>query len=402
MRKIINDLINDLVKWLGDLMSAASGLLKEFKGNPVIRQIGENIRKSFASFFSYLGSFFKKTDLAHVALWSVAGVLIFSVLSVAVFFEIADRWDKRSYLVNIPNGYGASQVGDLLLYKGIITNRYSFNILVSVFGLESGIQAGAYRFSPSMGLGSIVLKLKNGDIISPPLAKVVFPEGTSIYKMGMRLKDSGVGDGESFKYLVENATPPELVEKFPFLKGVQTESLEGYLFPDTYYLPYEITVPALRDLMLSRFSAVVMPVWNIGANDTRLSLHEIVTLASIIEKEAAVDEERAIISSVFHNRLRKRMYLSADPTVKYALSEYRKPTKKVYYIDLEVDSPYNTYKNLGLPPGPICNPGLASIKAAIYPALTDYLYFVARRDGTHVFSETWQEHERAKISVRGK
>jgi UPF0755 protein len=133
-----------------------------------------------------------------------------------------------------------------------------------------------------------------------------------------------------------------------------------------------------------------------------MSPYEILTLASIIEKEAGIEEERPIISSVFHNRIKKRMYLSADPTIKYALSQVRRPTKKVYYIDLEIDSPYNTYRHLGLPPGPICNPGLASIRAAIFPAKTDYLYFVARGDGTHIFSKTWQEHERAKILARGK
>jgi UPF0755 protein len=391
-------------------------MVRELSKNPLVLRFfddaGRGVAKSFNSFLNgakkSLTSIYRGArslsglDLRHFFVWSAVGLIFLSLLFVAVFFQVGNRWDDKLYTVNIPNGYGVYQVSNLLLDMGIIDNRYSFNLMISMLGLEDRIKAGVYKFSPSMGMGSIVWKLKVGDVISPPLARIVFPEGTSVYRMGLLLKREGLADGEKFKNYIDNAISGDLASRFSFLEKIPTGSLEGYLFPDTYLVPYDISNALFRDMMLSRFSAVIMPLWKKSSADTSMSLHEIVTLASIVEKEAAVEEERAIISSVFHNRLKKRMYLGADPTVKYALSPFRKPTKKVFYIDLEVDSPYNTYKNLGLPPGPICNPGLASVKAAIYPAQTDYLYFVARKDGTHIFSKTWQEHERAKITARGK
>lgn len=145
--------------------------------------------------------------------------------------------------------------------------------------------------------------------------------------------------------------------------------------------------------MLNRFEELVLPFWEKAKKDTSYTLHEIITLASIIEKEAQKKSERKIISSVYHNRLNKKMFLAACPTIKYALDW---PTKKVYYEQLDVKSPYNTYKNKGLPPGPIANPGIESIKAAVYPAKTNYYYFVAKKDGSHIFSSTFQGHQQGR------
>jgi len=148
--------------------------------------------------------------------------------------------------------------------------------------------------------------------------------------------------------------------------------------------------------MVSRFEEMVLPVWEKRPNNTKYTLHEILTLASIIEKEAQKPEERPIIASVFYNRLNKGMPLAADPTIKYALE---RPSKKVYNNQLEVDSPYNTYKRVGLPPGPICNPGVESIKAVLYPAKTNYYFFVAAKDGSHLFTRTFEEHQKARVKV---
>jgi UPF0755 protein len=157
----------------------------------------------------------------------------------------------------------------------------------------------------------------------------------------------------------------------------------------------------MANLMLTRFNKVVMTYWrkNYRRMSTRYSLHDILTLASIIEKEAAKESERPLISSVFHNRLRIRMRLGADPTIKYVLE---RPGKIVSYDDLKINSPYNTYRHYGLPPGPICNPGLSSVKAAMFPAKSDYLYFVARADGSHIFSKTLSEHQAAQQQTRGE
>ena len=417
MMKSFYDLIADILGFLKDLVLEIGDMINDLKKDPVVSRVTDDVKGFFGSFFSSVGravvsgssslkdklSRSKSNEIMfQIVLWgALAGFVLFLMMS-AVVFEVADRWDNNLYTVNIPSGFGAGDVADLLLEKGIIANRYGFNSLMGFYGLENRIQAGVYKFSPSMGLAAVVMKLKKGDVISPPLSRVIFPEGTSIYKMSLILKDQGIGTPENFEQFLDEPILPDLKDKFPFLSGIKNDSLEGYLFPDTYLAPPGISILSLRDMMLSRFASQVMPLWRTAMNDTGLSFNEIITLASIIEKEAAIDEERPIISSVFHNRLNKHMHLSADPTVKYALSEFRRPTKRVYYIDLEVNSPYNTYKYLGLPPGPICNPGLASIKAAIYPAKTNYLYFVARKDGTHIFSATWQDHERAKVLVRGE
>jgi UPF0755 protein len=415
--KGFSDLIEDLFRWLKEVGEELAGFLKDLSKNPVVQRLLDDLKKAVSASLralwpavkgsteyvqKYFSGFKHKSLIFQFAVSAILSIVVIFVLFSAVLFQVADRFDRRQHLVNIPAGYGARRVADILIDAGIINNRYSYDLMVSFLGLENRIQAGVYKFSPSMPMGKVVWSLKRGEIVAPSMGKIVFPEGMSIYKMGEVLLRNGISDGERFKELVVDASDPDLTSKFPFLKDVKTRSLEGYLFPDTYMIPQDISLTGLRDMMLSRFDRVVMPVWDKSSRDTNLTLHEIVTLASIIEKEAAVDEERALISSVFHNRLSKRMHLGADPTVKYALSEFRKPTKKVFYIDLEIDSPYNTYKYIGLPPGPICNPGLASIVAAIYPAKTDYLYFVARKDGTHIFSVTWQEHEKAKVLVRGQ
>lgn len=408
--KLFFDVLNDLFRFLGRLFSQVIGMTGELVKNPAVKRFFGDLKTLFVWLFRaalfYSARAFRRlsglASLRHVAIVLAAALVIMLLLFSAVAFEVADRFDKKLYSVNIPKGYGASEISDLLIRRGIIDSRYSFNLMVTMFGLENRLQSGFYRLSPSMGLMPVLWKLKEGDIISPPLAKIVFPEGTSTYRVGLIVGDAGLDGEEELKGYRKDPISLELREKFSFLKNVPIDSLEGYLFPDTYLVPYDISPEVMRDLMLSRFAAVIMPFWREASKDTDMSLHEVLTLASIIEKEAAVAEDRPIISSVYHNRLEGGMYLAACPTVKYALSDFRKPTKKVYYIDLEVDSPYNTYKHLGLPPGPICNPGLASIKAAVYPAETDYLYFVARHDGTHIFSKTWQEHERAKITAGRK
>ena len=419
MKPSIYDILKDLFGWMGNSLRDLFGMLCDLRKSPIVARGFEDIKNGIKRLGGSVSSFFSDVfrpkgtgeagsssprlgTVKYVVIGTALGCLIIFILFSAVFFQIGNRWDKRSYLINVPQGFGAAQVSDLLLEKGIIGSTYSFDMLVSMFGIQNRIQSGTYMFSPSMTAGSIVYKLKKGEVTGPPLERVVFPEGTSIYKMGQILKDDGVSNGDIFITLQKDPITPDLLSKFPFLSGIKNDSLEGYLFPDTYLVPQEVSPASLRDLMLSRFASVVMPFWDKAKIDTAMSLHEVLTLASIIEKEAAVDEERPLISSVFRNRLAKGMHLSADPTVKYALSDYRRPTKRVYFIDLQINSPYNTYKFAGLPPGPICSPGLSSIKAAIYPAKTTFLYFVARKDGTHVFSTTWQEHEKAKLMVRGE
>ena len=318
-------------------------------------------------------------------------LLILPLALACVFFQVGNRFDKTLYVINIPKGYGANKVAELLESRGIIDGKYGFNMLINMFRLQNRMQAGTYEFSPNMSLIKIVTKISRGEII---------PEGLSIYKMGQFMEKEGVGDGIAFQGLARNALTSSFLLKYNFLMDIPTDSLEGYLFPDTYLVPSNINTDQMAMLMLSRFNNVIMPYWrkNYRKMKVKLSLHEVLTLASIIEKEAEMPGERPMISSVFHNRLRIRMRLGADPTIKYALE---RPGKVVSYDDLKIDSPYNTYRHYGLPPGPICNPGLSSVKAAMFPESSDYLYFVARADGSHIFTKSLSEHQAAQQQTRG-
>jgi UPF0755 protein len=326
-------------------------------------------------------------------------LLIFPLTIACIFFQVGNRFDRTLYVINIPKGYGANQVAELLESRGIIEGRYGFNMIVNLFRLQNRMQAGTYEFTPNMSLIRIVTKISRGEIIPPMLVKLVFPEGLSIYKMGRFMEKEGVGDGIAFQGLARNALTSSFLLKYSFLMDIPTDSLEGYLFPDTYMVPSNISTEQMAGLMLNRFKNVVMPYWrkNYRKMKVKLSLHDVLTLASIIEKEAEIPGERPLISSVFHNRLRIRMRLGADPTIKYVLE---RPGKIVSYDDLKIESPYNTYRHYGLPPGPICNPGLSSVKAAMFPANSDYLYFVARADGSHIFSKSLVEHQAAQQQTR--
>lgn len=344
--------------------------------------------------FKTLFAAYRRSKLAFLA--SFTAVLFLIIFSLTVPFLAKDRADIELYKTEIPEGASASRIADMLYSQKMIKSRLSFKIFVNLFGYGAELKAGTYYLSPSMDNAKIVSILSNGRA-SGGEKKVTIPEGSSIYKIARILEKNGIkvlnGDLE---FLAYSGLTDDLRSKYPFLSRVPTRSLEGYLFPDTYFLPVSIDRSRLAELMLDRFSEVVVPVFarsKSGGHD----LHRIITLASIIEKESQKDEERPVISSVFYNRLDKGIALRADPTVKYILEN---PTKRVMFEDLKVDSPYNTYLYRGLPPGPICSPGLASIKAAIRPARTDFLYFVSNGDGTHTFSRTWEEHKKAAEKFR--
>lgn len=331
------------------------------------------------------------------------GLIIVGILSLfvaATLFQAADPFDRSQTLIVITKGVTTAGIQDILEENEILREGSSFGFYARLFGFSKHFQAGKYKFSPSDTLIAILLKLKNGDVYVPLPKRiwVTFPEGSSIYKMGEILKKAGVRDYKKFQNLTKEGITEELRQRhWKLFKYMPTESLEGYLYPDTYWFFEEAPIEDLVEVMIIRFEKVVIPFWEKAQKDTKYSLFEIITLASIIEKEAQKARERKIVSSVFHNRLNLNMYLAACPTIKYALE---RPTKIVFYDQLEVDSPYNTYKNRGLPPGPICNPGIESIKAAVYPADTDYCYFVAKKDGSHIFSKTGAEHQRAIQKVK--
>jgi len=327
------------------------------------------------------------------ALWFL---IIFFLFIVALLWP-ANPFNLSSVEVEVPRGSSVQNIQALLQEKGILPRFSCFRLIIKLFGWEKELKAGHYSFSPSDSLPKIVIKLLEGETVPLPQIKITFPEGTSIYKMGIILEENGFEHWQDFQELVNEGVTENLREKhWKIFKYLPSESLEGYLFPDTYLVFKDASARDLAETMIKRFEEVVLPFWEKAKADTKMGLHEILALASIIEKEAQIPEERAKISSVFHNRLRANMPLAADPTIKYALE---RPTKIVYLEQLSVKSPYNTYKRKGLPPGPICNPGLGSIRAAVYPEKTDFYFFVAKPDGSHIFSKTWEEHQKAKKKV---
>jgi UPF0755 protein len=217
------------------------------------------------------------------------------------------------------------------------------------------------------------------------LYRLTIPEGYTIDQIAHEIARQGLGTAEEIQKL---ATDPLVAQSY----AIDAQTLEGYLFPDTYYFPKDVEPRKIIKKMVERFKAQFQPVWEQRAKALSFSVHQIVTLASIIEKETGAPSERPIIASVFHNRLKKKMRLESDPTVIYGIPNFDGNIKRQH---LQTRTPYNTYKIRGLPPGPIANPGSASIEAALYPDQTDFLYFVARKDGSHQFSTNINDHNRA-------
>jgi UPF0755 protein len=295
---------------------------------------------------------------------------------------------KAKYIVGrvcIPVGATSEEIASILCEHKIIGMKQPFVILSKIKGVERKLKAGEYELNNRMSVLEILDKLVRGETVS---SKFTIPEGYTIREIARKLASMGLVREERFIKLCREPWRFHSIQKIP------GETLEGYLFPDTYYVGKGMKAEDIIKLMFRRFWELIGRGESVGrAESLGFTLHEIVILASIIEKEATVEEEKPIISAVFHNRLRKNLPLEADPTILYALGKHK---ERVTYSDLKVPSPYNTYLNPGLPPAPICNPGKTSIKAALNPARVPYLYFVSRGDGTHEFSTTYTQHLRAK------
>jgi len=295
--------------------------------------------------------------------------------------------------VQIPRGASAGDIGRVLAGRGVIRSAFGFRLLAHFAGNSARLHPGAYTLSRSMTPLAVLDKIAKGDAYA---LWITCPEGFTIRQIGERLEAEGAGDAERF-YNQARFGGASFPTSFPH----PSDSLEGYLFPDTYLAlvgePEGKFIQQFIQEMLACFERKVAVPLAADISASGMSLHEIVTLASLIEREAKIPRDRPLVSAVLHNRLRKNMRLECDATVLYALGRHR---NRVLYRDLDVDSPYNTYRYAGLPPGPIANPGLASIQAALHPARVDYLYYVARPDGSHIFSRTFAEHQRARRIVR--
>ena len=289
-------------------------------------------------------------------------------------------------IVHVSQGSTSSDIGDLLSRAAMIRSKQAFTLASRVLGLDQRLQAGDYRLSPGMDLLQIIRQLEAGRVTT---VRVTIPEGLTIQAIAGRLAAAGLVDEERFLELVQD---DRLIygDNGPIQKP--TPSLEGYLFPDTYFFVRNQPEEEIIKRMVHRFTQVAGRAVAESPVPKGFSLHEIVTLASIIEKEVMVKREAPLVSAVFWNRLKIGMPLQSDPTVHFVMEAPR----KLYYSDLAMDSPYNTYKYRGLPPGPIASPGAGALRAALEPSDVDYLYFVAKGDGTHAFSRTFAQHRQAR------
>ncbi|HEY9856564.1 MAG TPA: endolytic transglycosylase MltG [Stenomitos sp.] len=297
--------------------------------------------------------------------------------------------------VTVGAGRDLYRLAATLQQRRIVRNRFAFALLARAMGAQARIRPGTYALSPGQSPFQIVSWLMDGRGL---VLKVTVPEGYSIAKIARMLEAKGLGKGSTFRALAEQ--PARFLAHHAWLKDLPAgASLEGFLFPDTYlFSGGQLDESMLIDRMLGRFEAVVGHEYG-QTPSPLMPLYQAVTMASIIELEAVRPEERPLISGVFQNRLRIGMRLGSDPTVEYALGRHQ-GEKGLSFKDVRVDSPYNTYRYAGLPPGPIGNPGLASFKAALHPETTDYLYFVARGDGTHAFTRTYADHLAAQRRLR--
>ena len=321
--------------------------------------------------------------------------ILLSILLLAVFFLIAaalygsavKRRSPAGAAIDIAPGSSVQGIAKQLTEAGVIRAPKLFEVVVRMKGAGGKLRAGPYEFPAGTTMLSAIDRIARGDVLQWPFTIV---EGWTVGEIAAALS------GKPF--LADDETPAEfarLAASPEFSSGLGFEgarSLEGYLFPDTYFLTRPTKADALAKRLVARFRDVWRTLDAEAIRATGLDEKQIVTLASIVEKETGAGEERPLVASVFFNRLRLGMPLQSDPTIIYGLANYDGNIRKA---DISNPHPYNTYVHAGLPPGPICNPGRASLEAVINPAKSDYLYFVAKKDGTHHFSKTLAEHSEA-------
>ncbi len=284
--------------------------------------------------------------------------------------------------IEIPGGSTISDIARILKKEKIIPNYLYFRIYYKLFHSGSFFKSGEYSFDGPMTVKDVILKLIKGDVV---LYKITIKEGMTIDETAEYLSSNHNIDQKKF---LESANRSSSIADL----DNKAEDLEGYLFPETYTISKGTTAKELVRTMVSNFRRNFSESYRIRAGELDLTIREIITMASLIEKETSTREERFLISSVFHNRLRIGMPMGCDPTIIYILKKEGRWDGNIRWKDLKIDSPYNTRIHRGLPPGPICSPGIHSIEAALFPENTKYLYFVAKDSSTHYFSKNLKEH----------
>jgi UPF0755 protein len=314
-------------------------------------------------------------------------LVVLAVIAAGVWFAytlLSAYGATTEKFVMLRPGSSVRQIAAQLKAEGIIRNETVFLALHALRGRGS-LKAGEYRFDRPASALTVYERLARGDIY---VHTVVIPEGYNIFEIGAALEGAGLASKDGFLNVARTET--SLIEDM----DARATSLEGYLFPDTYHFTRTQNAREMAAAMVRRFREEAKAI---GLN---ADVHRVVTLASIVEKETGAGDERAVVASVYVNRMKKNMALAADPTVVYAALLANRYRGAIHQSDLAFDSPYNTYRRSGLPPGPIANPGRASLAAALRPAPTDYLYFVSDAQGRHRFARTYEEHLRNVAAYR--
>ncbi|SFE27827.1 endolytic transglycosylase MltG [Alteribacillus iranensis] len=337
-------------------------------------------------------------------------VLVVIVVGVGGYLYIhsalqpVDEESEQTVTVDIPIGSSPASIGELLEEKEIIRNGTIFRYYVT-YKNEQGLQAGEYELSPSMEIDEIIQSLKEGKVIQEAELTFTIPEGTWLEGIVETIAESSSYEEEDIMELLNDPSYLEkLIDKYDFineaiLKDDIRYPLEGYIFPARYdYYEENTELPAIIEKMIERMESELKPLSE-ELEESDLSVHELLTLASIVEREARNEEDRPIIAGVLFNRLEEGMRLEVDPTVAYAIGEHRYMTS---YEDLEAESPYNTYRYEGMPPGPIASPGLPSIEAVLTPDDNEYLYFYARPNGEVIYNKEYEDHVEIQEKYRSE
>ncbi len=324
-------------------------------------------------------------------LWAALVLLALLLVAATGAYLVYARVDQpfRGYNADaqelaIPAGTGTRGIGERLVQAGLVRDELTFRATLWLTGDARRLKAGEYRFDRPMSAREVVGKIARGDV---DLVNITFREGLTIAEMATLFESQGLGAAASFR---EAAADRSLIASI----DPEATDLEGYLFPETYAVSRHVQAAQLVRAMIDRFTHVLTPDLRDAAAARGWSVRQLVTLASIVEKETGAPEERPEVAAVYSNRLRIGMGLQCDPTVIFALQRAGRYDGNLRRVDLAFDSPYNTYRYPGLPPGPIAAPGQRSLAAAAHPADVDYLYFVSRNDGTHAFARTLDEHNR--------
>lgn len=293
-------------------------------------------------------------------------------------------YSEPEVFVDIPPGSSTASIGNRLVDAGVVRDARTFQVGLWISGRSRSLRAGEYRFDAPLHALDVIDKIARGDVYR---RRLTFREGLTIPEMAQVFEERGFGNAADFRKAAENAAL--ILDLDP-----GATDLEGYLFPETYALPRGTTAAAVVAQMVDAFKNALTAEIRSNATTAGLSVRQLVTLASLVEKETGTASERPLVAAVYANRLKIGMGMQADPTVIYALQKAGTYTGNLRRDDLQFDSPYNTYRYPGLPPGPIAAPGKASLEAAAKPADVDYLYFVSKNDGSHVFASSLEEHNR--------